>query len=67
MFRAGFQSSLDLESALSLIYLCEVLFDINDTVPEWVYCVKLCVVLTNTRTVLLCEIRFDSDECLNCF
>ena len=28
---------------------------------------KLCVVLTNTRNVPLCKIRFDSDERFSCF
>ena len=33
------------------------------TIPKKLYCVKLCVVLTNTRIIPLCKIRFDSDEC----
>ena len=31
IFRVKFQSSLDLESDLSLIYLCQILLDIDDT------------------------------------
>ena len=67
MFRVEFQSSLNLENAQSLESLCKILFDINEYLNGFIYCVKLCLVLTNTRTVSLCEIRFGCDECLKLF
>ena len=37
---------------------------INDTLT--VYCVKPCMILTNTRTARLCKVRFGSNDYSNC-
>ena len=67
MFRAEFHSSLDLESAQPVIYLCEILFEINEYLNGLLSETMYGFDEYSNCSIVVCELRFDSDECFKVF